>query len=261
MSFSSFVPTAGLSLRRARPDDLVPFRLRRVDDSTLITNDFGAHLFLDDDELTPFAHGEFESGGSLWARLSAAGFLIETLDREALVDELREKLRFLRYGPNLHIFITTLRCNHSCRYCHASRASMAAVETDMSLEVAERSVDLAFQSTSPWLTFEFQGGEPLANWPVVEHIVEYARQKNALANKSLMFALVTNLSLMTEERLDYLIDRNVQICTSLDGRASTTPTTSSLRCSIAGRRRGSSATSFRRAARSEFARRALPLQP
>jgi len=33
----------------------------------------------------------------------------------------------------------------------------------------------------------------------------------------LSFALVTNLSLMDEEKLDFLLDRRVQICTSLDG--------------------------------------------
>ena len=49
--------------------------------------------------------------------------------------------------------------------------------------------------------------------------MEYARQKNALANKSLSFALVTNLSLMDDEKLDYLLDRKIQLCTSLDGPA------------------------------------------
>ena len=59
----------------------------------------------------------------------------------------------------------------------------------------------------------------MANWETLQHVVEYARQKNALANKALSFALVTNLSLMTEDKLDYLLDRKVQICTSLDGPA------------------------------------------
>jgi uncharacterized protein len=28
------------------------------------------------------------------------------------------------FGPNLHIFVVTLRCNETCVYCHASRADM-----------------------------------------------------------------------------------------------------------------------------------------
>ena len=219
MSFSSFVPSDRLSLRRVNPAGLLPFAMRRVGEATLLTNDFGAHAFVCDDELTDLAHGALDPDSETWKRLSAAGFVAATLDRDAIATEMTEKLRFLRYGPNLHIFVTTLRCNHSCRYCHASRAPMAAVHTDMSVQTAERSVDIAFESTSPWLTFEFQGGEPLANWPVVEHIIEYSRQKNALAGKQLMFALVTNLSMMDADKLDYLIDRRVQICTSLDGPA------------------------------------------
>ncbi len=80
-------------------------------------------------------------------------------------------------------------------------------------------MDIAFETTSPGLIIEFQGGEPLVNWPVVQHIIEYALQKNALAGKQLSFALVTNLSLMDDEKLDYLVDRRVQMCTSLDGPA------------------------------------------
>ena len=87
----------------------------------------------------------------------------------------------------------------------------------MSIEMAERAVDLAFQTTAWAMTIEFQGGEPTANWDVLRHVVEYARQKNVTAKKVLSFALVTNLSLMDDEKLDYLLDRHVQICTSLDG--------------------------------------------
>jgi His-Xaa-Ser system radical SAM maturase HxsB len=87
----------------------------------------------------------------------------------------------------------------------------------MSIETAERGVDIAFETTAWGLTIEFQGGEPTANWPVLRHIVEYARERNRTAKKVLSFALVTNLSLMDEEKLDFLLDRRVQICTSLDG--------------------------------------------
>ena len=54
---------------------------------------------------------------------------------------------------------------------------------------------------------------------MLRHVVEYARQKNVAAEKVLSFALVTNLSLMDDEKLDFLLDRRVQICTSLDGPA------------------------------------------
>jgi hypothetical protein len=68
------------------------------------------------------------------------------------------------------------------------------------------------------MTIEFQGGEPTANWAVLRHIVEYARKKNETAQEGLSFALVTNLSLMDDEKLDFLLDS-----TSRSAPASTAP--------------------------------------
>jgi uncharacterized protein len=219
MSHHTHLPIADLSVRGQKILDLVPFRQRSVDGAVLLSNDFGDHLFLENDQYQAVLRGDVANDDPLRAKLKANNFLVRELDREAISARLNEKYRFLRAGPSLHIFVVTLRCNHTCQYCHASRARMDQPEVDMSIETAERCVDFAFETTSPSLTIEFQGGEPLANWPIVEHIIEYARQKNALAAKSLMFALVTNLTLMDEEKLAYLIDRRVQICTSLDGPA------------------------------------------
>lgn len=219
MSHHTHLPVESLSVRGNKVLDLVPFRQRTVDGAVLLTNDFGEHLFVEPEQYRALMHGDVANDDPLRQQLKARNFLARELDRDAIVARMRDKYRFLRAGPSLHIFVVTLRCNHTCQYCHASRARMDQTEVDMSIETAERCVDFAFETTSPSLTIEFQGGEPLANWPVVEHIIEYARQKNALAGKSLMFALVTNLTLMDEEKLAYLIDRRVQLCTSLDGPA------------------------------------------
>jgi uncharacterized protein len=198
------------------PEDLLPVRIRQVAGAFLLTGDLGGHAFLEPDEYRRWAQGQLRRDEPAAQRLKDAELWAEG-DQQQRAKKLLERKSFLHYGPNLHIFVVTLRCNHSCQYCHASRARMDAFETDMDIETAERSVDFAFQSTSPFLTIEFQGGEPLANWPVVEHLIEYSLQKNALAGKNLMFALVTNLSLMDDEKLAYLIERKVQISTSLDG--------------------------------------------
>jgi His-Xaa-Ser system radical SAM maturase HxsB len=206
-------------LARATQTRLVPVRLRQVAGQWLLTNDFGHHVALSGEDLARLMGDKLPAGDPLWQTLNENHFVAATLDRAAVTQQMRERLRFVRSGPNLHIFVVTLRCNHTCVYCHASRAPMDAVDMDMDIATAERCVDTAFESPSPALTIEFQGGEPLANWPVVEHIIEYGLQKNALAGRSLMFSLVSNLSLMDDEKLDYLIDRKVQICTSLDGPA------------------------------------------
>jgi hypothetical protein len=132
---------------------------------------------------------------------------------------VRARKRFVHHGPNLHMAIVTLRCNETCVYCHASRADMDAVHTDMTRETAERTVDFIFKTTSPFVTIEFQGGEPLVNFPVVQHLIEYALDKNRSAGKQLEFTMVSNLALMDDAKLEYLLGKRVQLCTSIDGPA------------------------------------------
>ena len=58
----------------------------------------------------------------------------------------------------------------------------------------------AMQSTSPSINFEFQGGEPTANFDAIKFVVEYSREKNKYEKKELVHSLVTNMTFMTEER-------------------------------------------------------------
>ncbi len=194
----------------------VPFRFRQLSpEVVLLTSDFGDWTFVSPTELQSMYRGELPA--ELETRLGEKGFLKSRLDAASAARRVRGRRRFLRYGPNLHILVVTLRCNETCVYCHASRADMDAVHTDMSPEVAEKSINLALQSTSPRLTFEFQGGEPLVNFPVMKHAIEYAVERNKAHGKEIEFTLVSNLSLLDDEKLDYLISNKVQICTSVDG--------------------------------------------
>lgn len=195
------------------------FRHRRVGARHLLTNLEGAWVLLSDEEFRHFAQGSVERDTDLWRRLKDGNFLKAEYDATKAADALRRRKSFVGSGTNLHVFVVTLRCNETCVYCHASRAPMSATHTDMSKETAEKAVDIALQTTSPSVTMEFQGGEPLVNFPVVKHIIEYARQKNESIGKQLEFTMVTNLSLMDEEKLEYLVSNKVQICTSIDGPA------------------------------------------
>jgi uncharacterized protein len=199
------------------PADLTPFRFREVGGDVLLTNYFGDWVFVTHDEMTTIARGQLDPASGLHQKLAAKNFIRSKVDVEKMAERVRRKKRFLNYGPNLHVMVVTLRCNETCVYCHASRADMDRVDTDMSQETAEKSVDMALQSTSPSITIEFQGGEPLVNFPVMKHIIQYALARNRAYGKQLEFTLVSNLSIMDEEKLAYLVDNKVQICTSIDG--------------------------------------------
>jgi uncharacterized protein len=206
-----------IQIRRPSTNFAMPFKHRTVADKVLITNTEGNYLLLMPDEFTSFMQGSIGPESDLYQRLSTRNFVRATAETKRVEDGLRARRSFLDYGPNLHILVVTLRCNETCVYCHASRADMDAVHTDMTIEIAEKTVDQIFQSTNPNLTIEFQGGEPLALFPVVRHVIEYAREKNKTAWKRLEFTMVSNLSLMDEEKLAYLVENKVQVCTSIDG--------------------------------------------
>lgn len=198
-------------------DRLLPFRYRRVDESFFLTSGLGEWVILEPAEFTAFVQGELPTDGARFAELAAKGFIAAEIPPEAYRDRWWEKREHTQSGPNLHAFVLTERCDHRCQYCHASVVGMDRVETDMSKETAERCVDFALKTTAPQVTIEFQGGEPLANWDVLEHVVVYAQQQNRTVGKDLAFSLVTNTTMMTEERLDFLVENRVQICTSIDG--------------------------------------------
>jgi len=199
------------------PNDLVAFRFRKVGPDVLLTSVLGDWVFVTEAEFASLVRGELEPGTPLHHKLAAKNFVRSRIDVAKESARLARKKRFLNYGPNLHLCIVTLRCNETCVYCHASRADMDAVHTDMTPEIADASVDLAFQTTSPSLTIEFQGGEPLVNFPIVERIVRRARRLGSETRKTVELTMVTNLSLMDEDKLAFLLENRVQICTSIDG--------------------------------------------
>jgi His-Xaa-Ser system radical SAM maturase HxsB len=194
-----------------------PFRFREVAGRVVVTGHSGQYVVLSPDEFQSFANGDVDRASELFGRLRDADLIAGELDTARVAERIRERKTFTHYGPNLHIAVVTLRCNETCVYCHASRRPMDATETDMTPETAEKVVDLALRSTNPSVTLEFQGGEPLVNFPVMQHMVDYALERNAELGKRLEFTMVSNLSLMDEEKLAWLLEKRVQVCTSVDG--------------------------------------------
>lgn len=197
-------------------DEIAFFRYGKMrSGDILITNDVGKYSFLN-----PLEFEEFLSGKLTWSKREelTEKLFYKTPDYEEKLAALYlEKNKFLYFGPTLHMIVTTLRCNHKCEYCHAAVAPMSAKWLDMTLETAKSVVDTIFFSSSPSVTIEFQWWESLVNWEVVQFITEYARQKSESLSKQLFLSIVSNLTLMTEEKLKWLLDHKVEICTSLDG--------------------------------------------
>lgn len=210
-----------MSLTLEHINNLAPevgfFRFGKMKDGKyLLTNDAWLYALLSEEEFTDYITGKL--WGQKKIELQDKYFYKDVPGYSNAVQSLyNQRNQFLAFGPSLHMIVTTLRCNHKCQYCHAAVAPMTAKNLDMTIDTARKVVDTIFYTSNPNVTIEFQGGESLVNWEVVQFVIEYAEQKAQYLKKNLSFALVTNLSLMDEEKLQYLLDHHIWICTSLDG--------------------------------------------
>jgi His-Xaa-Ser system radical SAM maturase HxsB len=201
---------------------LLPFNFMRVDGRVFIANDAGEHVLLSNTGFTELVEHRLDVTSPLYEALKARHFLFDGEDDiplRLLGVKLRTKKGFLAGFTGLHIFVVTLRCDHSCAYCQVSRVSQDRVRYDMTREMADQALDLVFRSPGRALTIEFQGGEPLLNFPLIRHVVEEAERRNMDTHKDLQFVVATNLSLIDDVMLAFFRDRNVHISTSLDGPA------------------------------------------
>ncbi|WP_077073142.1 His-Xaa-Ser system radical SAM maturase HxsB [Mailhella massiliensis] len=202
---------------------LLPFQFCRTDrNDMLLVNECGDFLFLPDHVFECFIHHELQEEDEFFRRLKSHLFCAEEdLDTalQKIAARYRTRKSFLRDFTTLHMLVTTLRCNQRCSYCQVSCAEKEASRYDMDRETAFRAVDMMFQAPTKHPKLEFQGGEPLLHWDVVESTVAYAEQMAGRMGKEVSFVLCTNLTAATREQLEFCRDHDIVVSTSLDGDA------------------------------------------
>ena len=191
------------------------YRFKKFGSKYFVTTDHGSYCILSDKEFEKLKQNNID--GELKEKLMGKELLLDETNMEEAIRLTRNRNNFLFSGTSLHIVVVTLRCNMNCIYCQASSEQADKKEFDMDKEIAKKTVDFIFQTSNKNITIEFQGGEPLLNWEVVKYIIEYAENKNEQMKKNVLITIVTNLTRMDEEKMNYLIDHEVGVCTSLDG--------------------------------------------
>lgn len=192
----------------------------RVSQAHLLQSNRGRHLFVADGsrlfdiEETLFATciSAMEGGkageiDSLFDRLGlrAAPFI----DDEPLA------------APPLHALSLAIaqKCNLGCTYCYAQQGEFGAAPKNMSLEAAERAVDLLIGNAEAGarLNLAFLGGEPLVNREVLQAATLRAKEKAARRGVAITFSITTNGTLLTEADADFFEEHGFAVTVSLDG--------------------------------------------
>lgn len=200
---------------------LLPFKFIALDENRyVLTNIIGEYVVLSKDYLNLFVHKKLTPESSLYSDLKAKHFFYDNKSDVAislLALKYRTKKSRLADFTSLHIFVVSLRCDHSCPYCQVSRQNLKSSLYNMSEETADKGLDFVFKSPSSNIKIEFQGGEPLLNFELIKYIVLTAEERNKLSQKNIQFVIATNLVFVDDDILTFCFEHGIQISTSLDG--------------------------------------------
>jgi His-Xaa-Ser system radical SAM maturase HxsB len=199
---------------------LLPFRFTRLNGREILVNECGEFLFAPRGTVQNLVGRKLDTTSDLYASLRSRQFITDgnsSAHLDLLATKYRTKHEFLLGSTKLHIFVVTLKCDHSCLYCQVSRQTAEHDEYDMSYQTAEKSVDLMMGGPSEEITLELQGGESLLAFEKVKFIVGLAKEKAANVGKKLQIVITTNLANVTDEILNFLKKESILVSTSLDG--------------------------------------------
>ncbi len=204
---------------------LLPFRFHQINDNKeILVNEVGDFLIVPIGTASKIITRQLSNinDSALFEDL-VANFFISEESIPPLIDvfatRYRTKKSFLDHFTSLHMFVISLRCDHTCHYCQVSRVTQDKGRFDMPLEYINKGIDIMLSSPSPHLTMEFQGGEALLAFDNIVYAIERTKELATKINKTITYVICTNLALVSEEILNYCKENNILISTSLDGPA------------------------------------------
>lgn len=106
----------------------------------------------------------------------------------------------------------TTNCNSSCPYCFVHKT-----HERMPFETAKKSVDLLLGSPGDEKLLSLYGGEPFTEFPLIERITEYARERERETGKHLIISICSNLLILDDAKIAFLKKYRVKVTVSLVG--------------------------------------------
>lgn len=111
--------------------------------------------------------------------------------------------------------LLTNDCNLRCDYCFEVNKGKEYILK----ETAEKIIKSTFRKLPSKIynhnkfTVNFFGGEPMLAWDVIKHVCDFKNKENM----DMFLGLTTNMTIMTDEMLDYIDDNDIFLLVSVDG--------------------------------------------
>lgn len=127
---------------------------------------------------------------------------------------------FLRDRRRMLTLELTQQCNLACEYCiygkYYSRYRQPEKEP-MTLDTAKSAISRFLSHECKKPTIGFYGGEPLLEFELLKAVIAFAEPLAMQKGVDLTFQITTNGTLLSEEKIHYLVAHNVNVTISLDG--------------------------------------------
>lgn len=114
--------------------------------------------------------------------------------------------------PQAVTMLLTNDCNLACSYCFESNKGKDYMPKEMALDILKAT----YNQVDPMagiFTLNMFGGEPLMNWETFKAVCDYVLENNL----KIRITATTNLTLLTDEMIDYIDELSIPILVSVDG--------------------------------------------
>ena len=114
--------------------------------------------------------------------------------------------------PQAVTMLLTNDCNLACSYCFESNKGKDYMPKEIALDILKAT----YNQVDPMagiFTLNMFGGEPLMNWDTFKAVCNYVLDNNL----KIRITATTNLTLLTDEMIDYIDELSIPILVSVDG--------------------------------------------
>lgn len=116
------------------------------------------------------------------------------------------------------IILPNYKCNFSCSYCYSSKGRS---NKEISLENLKTGLDhfisIAIQNVLKEVRVSFLGGgEPILSWDLLVWSYEYLDKNLSKDNIKILFSITTNGSLLNDDYIQWIAQRNVHVNVSFE---------------------------------------------